>query len=160
MANPFPNEEELYERIRKEKIAISRDVWDLLYNRIGDDVTAINLLCQYYLTNSESVPIQEARKILIYTRDIKNTLNKAIKSESNGSLFPQFKEDGWLHPIVQDMFTHYIGNDVYMINLIVEDTIDPAEPHDISLELSQKILNHTHTIREFMERLRKATFAF
>lgn len=157
MANPLPNESKLYEQIENEKITIASEIWDLLYHRIGDDVTAINLLCQYYLTNNEAIPILEAEKILVYTRDIKDTINKITTTSKENFPFPQFKEDIPLHPIIREMFTHYIGNDVYMINLVVGDAIDPQEPHPISLETAQRILGHTHTIREFMDRLREAT---
>ena len=157
MANPLPNEKELYEQIRREKIKVTPDIWDLLYNRIGDDVTAINLLCQYYLKNNEPVPIQEAKKILTYTRHIKDIINQVTVISKDNFLFPEFLDDIPLHSIIREMFTHYIGNDIYMINLIVQDTIDPLDPKPLSLEQTQKILSHTRTIRDFMERLRVAT---
>jgi len=76
MANPIPNENELYEQLHNEKITISPDIWDLLYNCIGDDISAINLLCQYYLNEGQPVPAQEAKKILSYCRHIKNIVNE------------------------------------------------------------------------------------
>jgi len=157
MANPLPNEDELYAQIKREKITIDRGIWDLLYQRIGDDITAINLLCQYYLSNKEEIPIIEAEKILAYTKDIKNIINQITTTSKDNFPFPQFKENIPLHPVIREMFTHYIGNDVYIINLIVEDTIDPKEPHPLSLEVTQRILKHTQMIKEFMEKLREAT---
>lgn len=157
MANPLPEEKEFYSRIKSERISIPEDIWDLLYYRIGDDVTAINLLCQYYLASSQPVPIEEARKILSYTRHIKEIVTRMVMSSKDDSFFPEFGGAFPLHPIIREMFTHYIGNDVYMINLIVGDTVDPLEPHPLSLEITRKILSHTRTIREFMERLRRAT---
>jgi hypothetical protein len=44
-----------------------------------------------------------------------------------------------------------------MINLMVQDSIDPLEPHPLYLETTQKILLHTRSIRDFMDRLRGAT---
>lgn len=157
MANPLPNEKELYERIRNEKISINPDIWDLLYNRIGDDLTNINLLCQYYLNNNEPVPSEEAKKILRYTRHIKDINNKITVASGEDSFFPEFGNSLPLQPIIREMFTHYIGNDVYAINLIVACYADPIDPQAIPLEDVQKIINHTRTIREFMERLRDAT---
>lgn len=157
MANPLPNEKELYEQIKTQGIGIESAIWDLIYNRIGDDITAINLLCQYYLTNNDDIPIIEAEKILAYTKDIKLVINSITTTTKENFPFPQVKENIPLHPIIREMFTHYIGNDVYMINLLVWDTIDPVEPHRLSLEITKKVLNHTHSIKEFMERLREAT---
>lgn len=157
MANPLPNEKELFERIKSEKITIDPSIWDLLYYRLGDDITAINLLCQYYLTNNEPIPIPEAKRILTYTYHIKEIINQITLTSKENFPFPEFLEHIPLHPIIREMLTHYIGNDVYMINLMVEDSIDPIEPHPVSCEITQRILKHTHTIGEFMERLREAT---
>ena len=157
MANPLPNEKEVYERIKREKISIDSDIWDLLYHKIGDDVTAVNLLCEYYLARQESIPIKEAEKILVYTRDIRDIIKKITMNSPQDFPFPEFKENIPLHSIIRDMFTHYIGNDVHAINFMVCDTIDPIEPRPLSCEIIQKILNRTRAIREFMERLRQAT---
>ena len=157
MANPLPNEKELYEKIQNDKIAIEPGIWDLLYQRIGDDITAINLLCQYYLTNKEDIPITEAGKILTYTRNIKDVVNKITAVSKESFPFPQFK-DALLHPVIREMFTHYIGNDVYAINLMVQNLIDPVDPKPIPLEVNQKIIGRIRTTRAFMEKLRQATY--
>jgi acyl carrier protein len=157
MANPLPNEKELYERIKNEEIAISPGIWDLLYNRIGDDISAINLLCQYYLNERQSIPALEAKKILSYTRHIKNIVNDITLSSKEKFPFPEFLDSVPLHPILREMFTHYIGNDVYGINLIVGCYVDLKNPEPIPLEDVQKIINHTRTIKEFMNRLKDTT---
>ena len=158
MANPLPNEKELYEQIKNERIAVIPDIWDLLYNRIGDDISAINLLCEYYLGASQPIPIIEAKKILSYTHHIKDIVNKVTLTTKSEFPFPEFSDDIPLHPILREMFTHYIGNDIYLINLIVEDSIDPLAPQPVSFESTSKILNHAHAIKEFMDKLREATF--
>jgi hypothetical protein len=158
MANPLSNEKELYEQIKNEGITIKPEIWNLIYHRLGNDITAINLLCQYYFTNKEEVPILEAKKILIYTQDIKLIINSIISITKENFPFPELSNNIPLHPIIREMFTHYIGNDVYVINLIVQDSIDPIDPHLLSSEITQKILNRTRTIKEFMERLREATY--
>ncbi|MBL7070468.1 MAG: acyl carrier protein, partial [Candidatus Omnitrophica bacterium] len=70
---------------------------------------------------------------------------------------PEFLSDGPLHPDIREMFTQYICNDVYIINLIVGNSLGPAEKEPLAGTEIQKILSHTHTIREFMDRLREAT---
>ncbi|MFH1338317.1 MAG: hypothetical protein ABIH40_00495 [Candidatus Omnitrophota bacterium] len=157
MANPLPNEKELFEQIKTERITVEPGIWDLLYHCIGDDITAINLLCAYYLCRKEPVPVLEAKKILVYTRDIRDIIRKITMNSSQDFPFPKFKDNIPLHPVIKDMFTHYIGNDVHSINFIVCDTIDPVEPNPVSSEIIQKVLSRTHSIKEFMERLRQAT---
>jgi hypothetical protein len=157
MANPLPEEEKLYIQIKEQNITIEPGIWDLIYHRLGDDITAINLLCQYYFTNKEPIPILEAEKILAYTQNIKDIVRKITMSSSQDLLFPEFRGNIPLHPIVREMFTHYIGNDVQAINFMVGDSIDSADPQPVSLEAVQRILNRTQMIRDFLERLRKAT---
>jgi hypothetical protein len=157
MANPLPNEKEVYEQIENEKITIDSGIWNLLYHHLGDDITAINLLCQYYLSKKEPMPVKEAEKVLVYTRDIRDIIKKITMATAQDFPFPEFKENIPLHSLIRDMFTHYIGNDVQAINFMVCDTIDPIEPRPLSWEIIQKILNRTRAIKEFMERLRQAT---
>ena len=158
MANPLPNEKELYKRIYRERISMDPQVWDLLYNRVGDDITTINLLCQLHLCDCQPIPVQEARKILTYTRHIKELLSHITNiSDDKQKTFPVFVGAVPLHSILREMFTHYIGNDIYMINLIVEDATDPMQPEPLSVASTQKILNHTRSIRDFMDKLRQAT---
>ncbi|MCX7926972.1 MAG: hypothetical protein N2606_02420 [Candidatus Omnitrophica bacterium] len=157
MAQPLPNEKELYEQILNEKIKMSAEIWDLVYQCIGDDISAINLLCQFYYNSSEDIPVEEAKKILIYTRHIKETVQQLTLTSKDNLFFPQLADNIPLHPILREMFTHYIGNDVYMINLIVEDSIDPVCPVPVSLEKTKKILQHTRTIKEFINKLREVT---
>lgn len=158
MANPLPEEKELFERIKNEKISLNPEIWDMLYNRIGDDVSGINLLCQYYLTSNQPIPFEEGKKILNCTRHIKEIVNQlTVTSKSSDFPFPELLDSIPLHPVLQDMFTHYIGNDVHMINLVTGSYIDFSYPQDIPLEDIQRILNHTRTIKEFMDRLREAT---
>ena len=157
MANPLPNEKELYEQIKNEGIAIEPGIWDLIYHRLGDDISAINLLCQYYLFSKECIPVAEAKKILTYTRDIKDVVNKITAVSKENFPFPQFKNNIPLHPIIREMFTHYVGNDTYAINLMVQDSIDPLDPRPIPPETTQKIIGRIRTTKEFIERLRQAT---
>lgn len=158
MANPLADEKEIYERIRAEKMVIARDIWQVIYYRLGDDLSAVNLLCEYYVTNNEPMPVEEIKKILVYTADIKDIISEITVASHEDVHFPKFKESVPLNPVIRHMFTHYIGNDVYMINLIVGDAIDPLFPQDLCVELTRKILEHTHAIKDFMDKLREATW--
>lgn len=156
MANPLPNEKELYQKIKDEKIVIAPAIWNMLYHRMGNDITAINLICQYYLISKESIPVADEKKLLTYTHHIKDIINQITCLSNEKFPFPEFKEDVPLHPVIRDMLTHYIGNDVYSINLIVGNSV-LIDSQPLPLEHIQKILKHTQTIRNFMDRLREVT---
>jgi hypothetical protein len=157
MANPMRNEQELLDQIKAEKIAVAPNIWDLLYHRIGDDLSAINLLCQYYLSHNASVPLLDAKKILVFTDDIKLIVKQITLDSKTDFTFPHLKDDIPLHPIIRELFTHYIGNDVHAINLIVGYRIDPNYEENIPPEDVQKIVNRSRAIKDFMDRLRQAT---
>jgi len=158
MANPLPEEMKLYQRIKDENIKVPLEVWDLMYHRIGDALSAINLSCEYYLQINQPMSMEEAKNILNYTRLIKLVIDRLTKkSFQDNRNFPEFKENPDLHPVIHEMFTHYIPNDVYAINLIVSDTIDPIDPKPMPIEYLKKILEHTRSSKAFMDRLREAT---
>lgn len=157
MANPLNNEKELFERIKNENITIAHNVWSFIYNHVGDDLTAINLLCQYYLDNNQPIPASEAKKLVIYATDAGNIINNLCLKDKQNPHFPEFSEDIPLHPVVREMLTHYIGNDTQMINFMVGAYIELDEPMAVPKDIAPKILNQTKSLREFMERLREAT---
>ena len=157
MANPMPNEKELFDRIQNEHITVAPGIWDMLYNKIGDDVSAINLLCQFYLTNKQEIPPADAGKILTYTMDVKRIISDITTVSKDNFPFPEFKEDTPLHPIVRDIFTHYVNNDLYIINLSVYDCSDSQGQQPLTERHIQKILTRTRCIRDFLEKLREAT---
>ena len=101
MANPLPEEKELYERISSEGITINEATWNFIYHRVNDNITAIILICQRCLENQEAMPIQEAGRILIRTKEIKNTINSITASSKNSPDFPQFQKEIPLNPIVR-----------------------------------------------------------
>lgn len=43
MANPLQNEEEIYERIKKEKLKIDPIIWELINHHIRNDVNVISI---------------------------------------------------------------------------------------------------------------------
>lgn len=157
MANPLPHEEKLYKQIKKEHIIITPEVWDLLYNRLGDDITFINFLCQYHLQAHEEIPAQEAKKILRYTRHIKDIVNQLTCVSKEKLLFPEVCTSIPLHPVIREMFTHYIGNDVYAINLMVGDSTDRIDSQPIPVPIIERILERIHCIKVFITKLLEAT---
>lgn len=158
MANPLPEESRLYQRIKEENIKVKIEIWDLIYHRVGDALSSINLICGYYINLGQSMPVVEAQKILNYIQLIKLVMDTLTKKEARADKnFPEFAENSELHPVIQDMFSHYIPNDAHCISLIVSDAIDPTNPKPIPVDYLKRILEHTASSRAFMERLREAT---
>jgi len=159
MANPLPQESELYVEMKNGKISIDPGMMDFLYHYIGDDITAITLLCQYYLTNNEPIPLEQAERILIYTRDIEMIINSVTKASTKDNFpFPQFKFSIPLNHIIRDLLTYHFGNDVYVINLVVYDALNvvPPCPRQISINSTQKIIERAKAIKIFLAQLLSA----
>ena len=157
MANPLNNEKELFEKIEAEKITIAPQVWKFIYHHIGDDVTAINLICEYCAAHAQSIPQNEAEKIVIYATDAGNIINNLCRKDKQGLLFPEFDKEIPLHPVLREMLTHYIGNDTQVINFMIGTYLDLDEPIPVPKEVIPKVLAQTKSLREFMDRLREAT---
>ena len=161
MANPLTHEKELYDRIKSEKITVPLFIWDLMYHYLGDDISAISQIALSYRRNNQPIPVDDAKKIKEHTIRINETVNKILcleKMESAGGRIAELKKsDTKLHPVVNELFCHYIGNDVYGINLIVGFHIDPTDESPIPVEYVQRILERTFTMKQFMDRLREAT---
>lgn len=161
MANPLPNELELYQQIKDENITIPPQAWRLIYQHIGNAVSVINLMSNYYILIKEPMPVDVAKSVLKFTQKIKQTVDCVLYPHQGAledDLFKKYRDESVeLHPIIREMLTHYIGNDVFRINLIVGDSIDPVDPQPILVENLYKIINSAHTLKLFMDRLREAT---
>ncbi|MBF0122781.1 MAG: hypothetical protein HQL21_05165 [Candidatus Omnitrophica bacterium] len=149
MAKPLPNEQAVYQRIHDEKITVPLSVWEEMYCHMGDYISVINLVLSYYIDRNEPIPVVDARKILDYALRIKDTMMRI--------LYPEENKDLLLHPLVRDLFTHYIGNDLHIINLCVSFYLDPLDEKPLALEDAKKILPCTITMRQFLDRLREVT---
>ena len=150
MAKPLPNEQDLYQRIRDERITIPSVVWEEMYYYLGDYISVINLVLSYYIDRNDPIPVEAANKILEYTRRIKEVMMRILHPEENG-------EGPSLHPLVRDLFTHYMGNDVHIINLCMSFYLDPRDEKPVALKDAKKVLSCTMTMHQFLDRLREAT---
>lgn len=162
MANPLPKEAEHYQQIKDENITIDPRVWTILYEHIGNALTVINFIATYYLSADKPIPVADARTLLEYSEKIRHALNSILYPDKNhmeDDLFKQIlKENVNLHPIIREMLNHYIGNDMLCFNLIIGDCLDPSFTRDVPVESIHKIIDRTRTVREFMDRLREATW--
>ena len=161
MANPLPHEKELYDKIKQDGITIDPFIWDTMYHYLGDYISSINAIATLYIVKNELIPIGDARKILGYTRKIKGVVDKIINPETiinEGERFEKIKNGHMtLHPIIVEFFMHYIGNDTHIINFCVSYYLDPLDEQPVPLEDANRILNHTISMRQFLDKLREAT---
>lgn len=163
MANAHPNEQELYDAIQKEQIKVPFLIWDLIYRYIGDDITAITHIASLFYESNEPMDIPSAKRILNRTQRIHSTMDKILhpekitEEERMRDLEKLKNDDMKLHPVIKELFTHYISNDVHGINMIVCYHLDPIDESPVPVENIKKILDKTRTMKQFMDRLSQTT---
>jgi hypothetical protein len=79
MANPLPNEKEIYERIEKENLAVHPLIWEIIDHHINNDLHAINLILGATVLDGESLREEDARKIIKHTKEVRDFLDKLEK---------------------------------------------------------------------------------
>jgi diguanylate cyclase (GGDEF)-like protein/PAS domain S-box-containing protein len=154
MANPLPDEKELYKRIRLDNIIINKEMWDFIYHRVNDNITAIVFVCQRWIANQEAMPVQEAGRILGWTKEIRNVISSITIPSKDNAVFPQFQDGIPLNDVVQELITHQFGNDIYAIELILQDAIDPVNAAPVPWEVVRKIMVHARAMGDFLEKFR------
>lgn len=161
MANTHPQEQLLYARIKNENITIDHFVWDTLYLYLGDYISAINFISSYYVDKNEPISVVDARKILGYTRTMTGIVDKILHHEKmaneNHRLETIRDSRMVMHPVIRELISHYVSNDVQGINFVVSFHLDPLGEEPIPIENARKILNYTLSLSAFLDKLRKAT---
>lgn len=78
MANPLPNEDELYERIKKENITIHPVIWELLTHHIGNDLGMVTMPLELMLDPKYPIKLtpEKAKSMLEHAMSIKALINK------------------------------------------------------------------------------------
>ncbi|MCK9604472.1 MAG: PAS domain S-box protein [Candidatus Omnitrophica bacterium] len=152
MANHSSEKKELYARIRSEGITIDKNVWNFMYHRVNENITAIILICQRWLGNREAMPTQEAERILARIQDIKNAISALTVPLKESSAFPQFQDVIPINSVVKELITHQFGNDMHAIELILQDAVSLISPVPVPLGAVQKIIDHTQAIKGFLEK--------
>lgn len=67
-------------------------------------------------------------------------------------IISKIKKEGLsIDPSFWELINHHIGNELYMINLIVGATVLRDKP--LSMDNSRKVLKHTEEIARFLKRL-------
>ncbi len=159
MANKLPNEKELLEQLSREKITVPGDMWNTIYSSVEDSILIIKLIVTLYQEQDKDIPTEEAKKILTHTQDIAKLFQKIInpqiiKTQDKGLVKIKSKGEN-LHPIIKDMFSHYIGNDIQILNFIIGDYID--ENKGLNNQASEKIMRHMTEMEEILIKIKSST---
>ncbi|MEI8350591.1 MAG: PAS domain S-box protein [Candidatus Omnitrophota bacterium] len=155
MTNPWSTGNELYEHIKSEGIIINKDVWSSIYRHVSDSISTIILICQHCLVSQEAMSAQEAKKILTYAKDIKYAINPIIKTSKESLNFTQSQDSISLNLIIQQLIKHQFGHDIYAIELMLRNAIDPVSSLPIPLEIIQKIIGHAQAIKDSIEKFKE-----
>lgn len=86
MSNPLPNEQEIYEKIKKEDIAIHPLLWELIDHHINNDLYMINLIIGSTTLDEEPLSKENAKKLLSHSEAIADFLVQLEKATN-----PKFK---------------------------------------------------------------------
>lgn len=78
MANPLPDESEIYKNLKKNKVTIPHDIWDLIDHHIGNDLHIIQFIAGSYVgsDNPEDIPVDQGNKIIAQCDEIKKFFMK------------------------------------------------------------------------------------
>ncbi len=162
MANKHPKEQELFSTLSQEKIALSSEVWYLIYSNIEDQISIIRLILALYLDRETPVPIDEIRKIFSHINEVSSVFRKLINPEiikTEDKHFIKIKQENQtLHPIIKELFGHYIANDVQAMNFILGDHLDDKRSLDAAI--CQRILGYLQSMEEFLAKLKMNTETF
>lgn len=85
MANPLPDEDKIYEKIKQENVKVHPLVWELIKHHIGNDVFAINAIVGSTVLDGDVLKPEDAKRLLNHTHNIQDFLDKlkkAIKIET------------------------------------------------------------------------------
>ena len=87
MANPLPNEKEIYEKIQKNNLKIASEIWELISHHIGNDISAIQLIIGSHVfgDGAQGVPIEHGKRALGHCDQIKKFLDKLKKETKKDS---------------------------------------------------------------------------
>ncbi len=158
MANPLPNEKEIYDEIQNEHIVLHPQIWDLIYKVVGDNITSINLLVAYYNDSDWSMPKLDCEKVINCVDDIGVTVRKICdptKMEEGDEFYELKEEIENVSPLIKDLLSHNVGNDCHAIGFIAADAKDDGFASSYHQD---RILTLTNNLTEFLDKLRKITY--
>ncbi len=79
MANPLRDEQEIYEKIKKENVVIHPLIWELIDHHISNDLYIINIIIGSTILDGQPLTEENAKSILEHSKSIKSFLAKLKK---------------------------------------------------------------------------------
>jgi len=79
MANPLPNEQEIYKKIKEENLTIHPLIWQLIEHHVNNDIHTINLIIGATVLDGKPLSEENAKKVLNHSKAIKDFLDKLWK---------------------------------------------------------------------------------
>jgi len=174
MANPLVNEQELFDKIANESIRVHPLIWDLMYLHIGEYLSVIDMTAYNFQKKRMDVPVVYVRRILdcalksnkivwaILHADKATNLEEHLKDfqyvKNSADYVKTLKpEELTLHPVIHELFTHYVSNDLNIINMISYYYLDSQDEKPMENEKIHRILTSVESMRIFLEKLKQAT---
>ena len=83
----------------------------------------------------------------------------AIPLSNEDELYERIKNEKIeIHPVIWELLTHHIANDLYMITLVLQTSIlDKKYPKPLTKENAQRAFESAMKIKELLEKLKIAT---
>jgi len=160
MANPLPEEKEMFKQIEDEEITVPRFIWRTMYLLLGDYLSSIELYASCCIEENQSMELNHAKEVIEYNKKINDVYHKILYPERIGDqdneLLQKIKEENVsLHKIILKFFTNYLGNDLQNMNFLVGDYIDDKK--NIPVQDVERILKGATEMKIFLDKLLKAT---
>lgn len=152
-------EEQIWKRLRDEKITIPNDIKTRLFDDATDGLSAIKLIIANYLEDNQEVPPDAVKKMFEYNRNIYNTFAEfikpaIIKTEAKGVVKINAGSSR-LDPDIKALTNHYLGNVFNALEMIFGVLAEDDEP--LSVKDSERIIGQIDTAYAFIIKLKEHT---
>ena len=85
MANPLPDEQAIFEQIKREGITIHPLIWKLINHHIRNDLYMINLIIGSTVLDGEVLGEENAKRILKHSKQIQGFLDRVAEATKTKS---------------------------------------------------------------------------
>jgi len=152
-------EEQIWKKIRDEKITIPNDIKTRLFDDGTDGLSAIKLIIANYLEDNQDVPPDAVKKMFEYNRNIYNTFAQfikptIIKTETKG-IVKINDGSSRLDSNIKALANHYLGNVFNAMEMIFGVLAEDNEP--LSVKDSERIIGQIDRAYAFLIKLKEHT---
>lgn len=152
-------EEQIWKRLRDEKITIPNDIKTRLFDDATDGLSAIKLIIANYLEDNKEVPPDAVKKMFEYNRNIYHTFAQfikpaIIKTETKGVVKIN-DGNARLNADIKALTNHYLGNVFNAMEMIFGVLAEDDAP--LSVKDSERIVGQIDTAYAFLIKLKDHT---